>query len=252
VVLRQQWVPRASYNYSAGRPDSALLWIRSGVFTVHGPDGISLSARPGDLVYFPVSAKYTACFAPDETTADTQIHFHLVDESGEDAVLSGRPVILLSGGGPQWQEFFDRAEREFSAVRGRLRLTACICELLDRLAELSRSRADSVFRVIAPGIALLEAHLEENIPVPKLAQECCVSERTFRRLFCRYAGMSPVQYKNALRIVRAKQLLSGGELTVGEIGEMLGFYDSSCFCRLFRRETGCWPGDYARQCRAPG
>lgn len=244
VVLRQRWEKAIRFNYLHGRPDHGLIWVRDGTFTIVEPDGTRLVLRPGELAYTPRGSRYTAEFcAHPPFTENTLIHFQLYEETGTPVTLATRPEVWVRGGGVRWQEAFERAETDFNAVRGRLRLKAGVCELLDRLiAERSPRTEES--RLIRPGLVLLEEHLSEAIPVGELARASCVSERTFRRIFQRCTGMSPVQYRNSLRIKRARQWLSTGEMTVAEVAERLGFYDSAYFCRCFRRETGQLPGAY--------
>lgn len=70
---------------------------------------------------------------------------------------------------------------------------------------------------------------------------CNISESTFRRLFREYKKMSPVTYKNYLRIRRARELLLTGEYNVTEAAEAVNLSDLCYFCKLFKRFLGCRP-----------
>ena len=54
-------------------------------------------------------------------------------------------------------------------------------------------------------------------------------------------GMSPVEYRNRLRINRATELLKTGEYTVGEAAESVGIRDIKYFSKLFKRYAGVNP-----------
>ena len=54
--------------------------------------------------------------------------------------------------------------------------------------------------------------------------------------------MSPVDYRNSLRIRRAAELLRTGRFTVGEAAKQVGIEDIKYFGKLFKRYTGINPG----------
>lgn len=238
VVIPQQWQAPRRFYYANGRPDHAILWIRSGVFRMNFPDGSHLTAHAGSLLYIPRGTQYFASFSDNELTRDTLIHFQL----SEDIALADEPLVWVSGGGARWAEYFDRAEQVFSQTQRPFLLRSVLYELLDQLYIHQLAEKSPDYRLIAPGLQLLEAHLGESIPVAALARACYLSERTFRRTFHRYTGVSPVKYRNSLRLARARQLLMDAELSIAEISDLLGFYDSAYFCRFFHDHTGKWPG----------
>ena len=91
---------------------------------------------------------------------------------------------------------------------------------------------------IVDGILLLEKTYLENIPISELARACHVSENTFRSLFRKQYKTSPIQYRNLLRIARARELLSEGSCTVTEAAYGSGFENVGYFCRLYKKLTG--------------
>jgi transcriptional regulator GlxA family with amidase domain len=78
-----------------------------------------------------------------------------------------------------------------------------------------------------------------------------LSKRTFDRRFKAATGYSPLAYIQALRIEEAKQDLEKENLPVEEIGQSVGYEDSTSFRRLFRRLTGMTPAEYRRKFQLP-
>lgn len=64
------------------------------------------------------------------------------------------------------------------------------------------------------------------------------------RLFHRAFGMTPTEYRNVLRLERAKALLRDPRQTIAEIAYQVGFDDPTYFTRLFRRHNGIPPSQY--------
>ena len=84
------------------------------------------------------------------------------------------------------------------------------------------------------------------IPISELAKSCNISEVYFRKLFKKEMGVSPVEYRNRLRLERAKQYLEYGDISVQEISDELGYSTVSHFIKIFREEFGVPPLEYRK------
>ena len=87
----------------------------------------------------------------------------------------------------------------------------------------------------------MQNNFTEDFSVEQLAEMCCLSVGSFRRSFSQCVGMSPVEYRNKLRIQKAVTLLKTGEMTVGEVAQAVGIPDLKYFSKLFKRYTGVSP-----------
>lgn len=65
-----------------------------------------------------------------------------------------------------------------------------------------------------------------------------------RRLFVQQLGQTPHEYLTALRIDKAKLLLSQGNTTVSDVAYRCGFYDRLYFSKVFRKATGVTPSQW--------
>ena len=71
-----------------------------------------------------------------------------------------------------------------------------------------------------------------------------------RRMFIANVGVSPSEYLTSLRINHAKKLLRNQKETrssISEISALCGYYDSRYFSRIFKKETGATPLEYAKK-----
>ena len=77
----------------------------------------------------------------------------------------------------------------------------------------------------------IEAGFADPLPLPDLARECGVSERTLTRRFVAATGMTPLRYQQVLRLERAEHLIGHGA-TVDAAARAVGFQDARMLRRL--------------------
>jgi AraC-like DNA-binding protein len=117
---------------------------------------------------------------------------------------------------------------------------SCLYEFLRQVDE-NNSRLPAKYRRLQPALAELGAHPTRNEKIAYYAALCGMSEAGFRRLFGEYTGCSPVEYRNDLRLERARLLLQSGEYNVSEAAEAVGFTNLSFFIRLYKKKFGHTP-----------
>lgn len=93
------------------------------------------------------------------------------------------------------------------------------------------------------------AHLEAPIRIEELATVTRLSKSHFSRAFKLSFRVSPHAYIVALRLSRARTLLSGSNEQISQIAMACGFADQSHFSRVFQRRAGCPPGLWRREHR---
>jgi AraC family transcriptional regulator len=92
----------------------------------------------------------------------------------------------------------------------------------------------------------IEANLEGDLTVDRLASIACLSRFHFARAFKAAVGRSPHRYVSAKRLERAKALLIQGDQSLVDIALTLQFSCQANFTRAFRQVTGQTPGQYRR------
>jgi len=92
-------------------------------------------------------------------------------------------------------------------------------------------------------------HLAETLDFLELARTLGLSYRSFRYLFTKESGMSPLQYQIERRLARAKNLLTSSDMQVKDIAETLGFNSTWYFAHFFQKHMKCSPALYRRQSR---
>lgn len=91
---------------------------------------------------------------------------------------------------------------------------------------------------LARAISLMEARLDQPIPIPVLAKRCGLSERNLNRLFRARMNVSARSFYLNLRLQRARDLIRQSDLPIAEIAAVTGFNSASRFAQAFRAFFG--------------
>jgi len=98
--------------------------------------------------------------------------------------------------------------------------------------------------------AYIQEHCTEDFDVEALARVACVTPSYLSRLYKKHLGTSPMRYRNAVRIEKAKQLLLVKPASVEEIADILGFEDTKYFSNLFKGTTALTPSQFRKKYRS--
>ncbi|WP_198148245.1 GlxA family transcriptional regulator [Elstera litoralis] len=82
-----------------------------------------------------------------------------------------------------------------------------------------------------------------------LAAEAGLEERTFLRRFQKVTGLTPTEYRQHIRIARAREPLERSNLTIDQIAWEVGYEDPGAFRKIFHKILGLTPGEYRQRFR---
>lgn len=107
---------------------------------------------------------------------------------------------------------------------------------------------------VISAINFIEDHVaDRGLSLKRLASAAGMSPFHFCRIFKRHTSVTPMRFLVQKRLELAKALLTSasGNMTISQIANAVGFYDSSNFNKHFKRSAGITPSDY-RQAASPG
>jgi AraC-like DNA-binding protein len=94
--------------------------------------------------------------------------------------------------------------------------------------------------------AVIEIHINRPCSLEDISSDMGISVRQLDRIFRKTMPMSLGQYIIQRKIESAKKMLQLDKMLVKDAAHALGYKDTSYFCRLFRKTTGCSPQQFAQ------
>ena len=236
--------------FALGRPkkQDMILFVSDCSTRYLTKDGEVISTQSGDVVYVPRGSEYRVDCIENSASASTfQINFLLFDENFEPFILSDRISVFTPKSG-YIRTLFEKSvllgnspDMSFSLQK------SVLYEILHAVAKEHEERRSEP--LIEKGISYLNTNFDKNPSVEFLASMCHISEEYFRKLFKKETGVTPSEYKNALRMKKAQYYLLYSELSVFEIAELLSFATASHFIKRFRENVGSSPSQYRKAAR---
>lgn len=92
----------------------------------------------------------------------------------------------------------------------------------------------------------LEENYAQNITLSSLGEMFYSNSSYISRVFKQKTGKNYSDYLLDIRIEQAKKLLTGTNLSIGRISDMVGFDNTKYFSRIFKEKTGVQPIAYRK------
>jgi len=239
--LKQRWISTKSFCcIEKPKRQSLFLYLEGCTATYKDKDGHSVKGESGDLIYAPTGAEYNAYFSnPDVQSSYTiSINCRLYDSLGEELILSDGVTAFKNLQNTDIPLLFREALQQSSQsapLAGKILIMRIILSLYAHQEHGLPPPA------ISSALDYLSEHIEDNPTVEELARIAGISEVYFRRLFKEHLGLSPVEYRNRQRLLRARSLIEFGEISVQEISDSLGYSTVSHFIKEYKRFFGTTP-----------
>ncbi|CAJ0786595.1 HTH-type transcriptional regulator NimR [Ralstonia condita] len=127
-----------------------------------------------------------------------------------------------------------------------LRQFELLVEMLGRAGHTDSYLPDSKDRQLEPILQAIRLFPADNTPLKTWAERVHSTERTLARRFQHELGMSFVQWRNRVRLLRALVWLKE-DCSIQDIALALGYGTPSAFIAMFRKQIGFSPQRYRRQ-----
>ncbi len=93
----------------------------------------------------------------------------------------------------------------------------------------------------------IEKHYDESLTLDMLAEMCHGSPFHLQRTFKRIIGLTPIEYIQQLRVLKATEYLLHTNQSIKEISTAVGIENPEYFATLFKKKTGFTPTEYRKK-----
>lgn len=228
-------------NAARGRVLNGFLLIHKGQCRYEWGDGEEATLGPGGLIYLPAGCRRRV------TVTQRPFSFYRISFTmtslGENVpvVFSEKPYVFTDNASKNLFLQAEELEKSTLSQTNTLRSNALLFDFFHTLSQQLMPRHQ---HRIQPALDYIESHYVEPMDVAQLAGMCALSASQFYDVFKKKTGMSPIRYRNHLRVRQAKLLLQSEEITNQEIAQLLGFESIHYFSRVFKEHTGISPSQY--------
>ncbi len=170
-----------------------------------------------------------------------RIDFTIFDRTGEEIVFFETPMLFCRSADILIMDTVQEMAELFFKDGSFFQMNALLYRLFSQMETVS------VGGSVREVIEYIRNNFTKELPLEKLESLCHLSRAQMYRAFKKETGLAPVEYRNRLRIERAKTLLSGRVCSVSEVSEMLGFESIYYFSRVFKKHTGLSPTQYVQK-----
>lgn len=227
-----------SHFYRNGRVKHGFIYVVSGSlrYTFTNGNVKYITAKAGKTVFIPKGTIYYTTYLENGT--EIKIVQFDIRRGDLPKYLSEPQIIETPEMAEQINSFFKPFSNHFIGhpfyYRSRL------YELLWKI-DTASTNIPTKFKKLQVALSEISENYNLNERISYYAELCGMSEVGFRRLFHEYTGVSPIEYRNDLRLENARAKLQSGEYNVSEVAEASGFTNLSFFIRSYKKKFGYTP-----------
>ena len=230
-------------EYPLGRGQYGIVFGLEGELEYRFCSGERITVGPSDLIILSPRSAYST--NAKNSFLHYTVNFDIDDSLSQGDILGKDYCCLHIESAEECRQILKKLTslRLSKRASADMMSMACLYELLAIVfSQLEASERDSErYSRLLGAREYIDRHPTEQISLEYLAHLSNMSVTNFRREWSRLYSETPMQYRDRVRIFYAKEYLSSGYYTVGEVAFRCGFEDTSYFIRFFKKHTGLSP-----------
>lgn len=236
------------------RKTSRLFFVLDGEtafsFRNQSGDEKNVTASTNDIVYLPPDIEYTSVWDDSKPIEYVSIEFSAETVSREEILLNDEIFVIAHDKHDIFKTSFLSLYNTYTSsdINHKFKCRSIFYDILANIAtEKIRANYKKIDHSVYKSIFFLENNYLENISVSELAKMSNICESSYRLKFKKIKGMSPIDYKNFLRVKKGAELLHSNKYTVTEVAELVNIPDICYFNKLFKKYYKTTPSMYQKE-----
>ena len=238
-----------SFEYPHGRMQYGLVYAIDGDAEYRFFGGERCTLHEGELMLLSPRAAYSLHGV--DAFRHYTVNFEIHEDCSDTSFLRESCYLIHADSDGQYKHMLKQMHAIWQSKRigYEMQMISRLYELLALLCtDLYAQRHGSVYSRLLPAKKYVDQSFHQPIDLEHLAAAVNMSVTHFRREWNRVYHMSPMQYRDQLRLSYAKECLLSGYYNVSETALRCGFEDVNYFVRFFKKQTGMTPGAYRKHC----
>lgn len=235
-----------------GRRDWLLFYVASGNESFFF-DGDKKTACPGSFVIFKPGEPQIHICEHEGISEFYYIHFEFENETAQTLVTFETSEVHTTNAGGSLAEAFQQIISELQLGRSYYTdicvslFRALIYNIKRKLTEQSDLSDKDGLKLVRKTVHEINITWDKALSLENYAEKLGISKFYLSRIFKTETGLSPIAYRNKIRLRHAEEMLLDGSEPVSEISEECGFESAQYFCDAFKKEYGSSPMEYRKQ-----
>jgi signal transduction histidine kinase/DNA-binding LacI/PurR family transcriptional regulator/AraC-like DNA-binding protein len=172
--------------------------------------------------------------------------YQVLQKMRESEILRSVPVIVLTAQNLNDEDMQQLNQGVAAVLEKGLFSTEETLSQVEAVLAHTKHLGGEARRVARRAMAYMHEHYREDFNRKQIAAHVGISQEYLSTCFRRETGLTPTIYLERYRIKQAKKLLETTDMSISEIAQEVGIFDSSYFGRIFRREVGVTPAAYRK------
>ena len=128
-----------------------------------------------------------------------------------------------------------------SSINGeKFKSIALFYEIIDKVVPSLKKSNSEYYKTVIPALEYLYENYSEKIKIETLANLCMLSQSRFYTVFKLAVGITPIEYKNGIKLSRAVEMIKNG-CTLEDVCEKLSFASPAFLRRLIKKRFNLTP-----------
>ena len=228
-------------------------------------EGESILLKPGDVIVINRRVPHSTAYVLPRTTY-TLIQFRIEKLRAEEfekinkylsfiLAQDEHPYVFLDSSSPVTKQIYGiirKLESENSSkgdnydifVKGYMEVLLGLLYRNRILVNIEDSYNKEAVTKVWPVIEYIDKNYQYKLTLGQLSAVLNLNREYFCRIFKEATGITPVEYINVVRVLKAETMLTTTSLSITEISLDVGFSSMSYFNRIFKKLKGVTPSAY--------